>query len=159
VSNVRYIVAVNFVRGSRLVASAVIYAANTPEPSFSYVIKGRSRVAYLYRRGDRVPAALDAALVEHIKGTAVSCALIIGHPTCCPESAMALAVMRALELWVVRQPVLPALTDIQILIPTKKRLDLTPDTLKQHTHTKDWHTAAARALCRNRVAQETYVPS
>ena len=157
-SNVRYVVAVNFVRGQRLVASAVVYAASVPEPSFSYTIKGRSRVAYLYRRGDRVPPSLDASLVEHIKGTAVSCALISGHPSCVPETAMALAVMRALELWVVRQPVLPELTDIQILLPTKKRLDLDPDTLKQHTHTKDWHTAAARALCRYRVAQETYVP-
>jgi len=159
VSNIRYVVAVNFVRGQRLAASAVVYASSVPEPSFAYTIKGRSRVAYLYRRGDRVPPSLDAALVDHIKGTAVSCALITGHPTCSPEVAMQLAVMRALELWVCRQPVLPELTDIQILIPTKKRLALVPDTLKQHTKTKDWHTAAARALCRYRVSQEAYVPS
>lgn len=158
-SNIRYVVAVNFVRGQRLAASAVVYASSVPEPSFAYTIKGRSRVAYLYRRGDRVPPSLDAALAEHIKGTAVSWSLMLGHPDCDPEFAMALAVMRALELWSCRQSVLPSLSEIDILLPSKKRLVLTPDVLKQHPKTKDWHTAAARALCRYRVSQESHAHS
>lgn len=158
-SHVRYLVAANFVRGQRLVASAVVYADDVPEPSFSYTIKGRSRVAFLYRRGDRVPASLGAALADHVKGSAVSWSLMLGHPDCAPEFAMALAVMRALELWSCRQSVLPSLSEIEILLPSKKRLELTPDVIKQHTKTKDWHTAAARALCRHKAAQEPHVPS
>jgi len=152
--NARFLVAANLIYGKQLIAAAVVYARETAEPSFVYTISGRSRVAYLYRRGDRVPPTLDAALNEHIRSTAVSWALVTAHPDCPPESALALAIVRAVERWVCRHNTLPSLGETCVILPTRKPLADLPTNLKQVTRTKDWHTAAARALCRHRAAQE-----
>ena len=152
--NVRYLVAANLVSGKKLIAAAVVYAAVTAEPSFMYSLHGRRRTAFLYRRGDRVPPALDAALNEHIRSTAVSWALVTAHIRCPPEAALELAIIRAVERWVCRQSSLPSLAETCVVLPTRKPLKELPVTLKQVTNVRDWHTAAARALCRYRAAQE-----
>lgn len=153
--NARYLVAANMVSGKKLIAAAVVYASGVEEPSFSYTLHGRSRTAFLYRRGDKVPPALNSALNEHIRSTAVSWALVTAHPRCPPEAALELAVIRAVERWVCRQNVLPSLSETCVLLPTKKPLTDLPATLKQITNAReDWHVAAARALCRYRATQE-----
>lgn len=152
--NDRFLVAANLVRGKKLVAAAVVYASGVEEPSFSYTIKGRSRTSFLYRRGDKVPPSLDASLNEHIRSTAVSWSVVTAHPDCAPAAALELAIIRAVERWVCRQPSLPSLDEMSVLLPVKKPLAELPSALKQHTNTRDWHTAAARALCRYRIAQE-----
>jgi hypothetical protein len=154
-SHVRYTVAANsFVGKKRLIAAAVVYPDEVAEPSFSYLLHGRSRTAFLYQRGDRVPPAVDASLTEYIRSTAVSWALVTAHPLCPPEAALELAIIRAVEKWVTRQNVLPSLSDTRVLLPTKKPLHDLPVALKQIVNAKDWHTAAARALCRYRASQE-----
>jgi hypothetical protein len=153
--NVRYLVAANLFRGKRLIAAAVVYAASVEEPEFSYTLRGRSRTAFLYRRGDKVPAVLNPALNEHIRSTAVSWALVTAHPMCPPEAALELAIIRAVERWVCRQSAMPSLAETCVLLPTKKPLTDLPPALKQITNAKkDWHIAAAGALCRHRAAQE-----
>jgi len=153
--NVRYLVAANLFRGKKLIAAAVVYAASVEEPEFVYTLHGRSRTAFLYRRGDKVPASLSPALNEHIRSTAVSWALVTAHPLCPPEAALELAIIRAVERWVCRQKTLPSLAETCVLLPTKKPLTDLPATLKQITNAKkDWHIAAAGALCRHRAAQE-----
>jgi hypothetical protein len=154
VSNARFLVAADLIRGKKLVAAAVVYDSAVTEPSFAYTLHGRSRVGYLYRRGDRIPPVLDTALNEHIRDTAVSWSLVTAHAQCPPEAALGLAVIRAVERWVCRQTILPNLSEIEIILPTKKPLVDLPALLKQITHTKDWHTAAARALCRYRSVRE-----
>jgi len=152
--NVRYLVAANLVSGKKLIAAAVIYAVKTEEPSFVYSLHGRSRTAYLYRRGDRVHPSLHAALDEHIRSTAVSWALVTAHPRCPPEAALELAVIRAVERWVCRQDKLPSLSETCVILPTRKPLADLPSAIKQLTRVNDWHTAAARALCRYRADRE-----
>jgi len=152
--NVRYLVAANLVSGKKLIAAAVVYAATTEEPSFVYSLRGRRHTAFLYRRGDRVPPSLYAALNEHIRSTAVSWALVTAHPRCPPEAALELAVIRAVERWVCRQRALPSLTETCVILPTRKPLADLPAALKQRTNFKDWHTAAARALCQYRATQD-----
>lgn len=150
----RFLVAANLLVDKKLIAAAVIYAYDIPEPEFSYTLHGRNRTAYLYQRGDRIPSTLYAALNDHIRSTAVSWALITAHPQCPPEAALELAIIRAVERWVCRQNTLPSLAETCVLLPTKKPLAELPSGLKQITNIKDWHTAAARALCRYRAAQE-----
>lgn len=150
-SNPRYVVATNLIRGKQIIAAAVIYSSEVVEPSFSYTIRGRNRTAYLYRRGDRVPSTLDASLSEHIRNSAVSWALVTAHASCSPDAALELAVIRAVERWVCRQTHLPSLAETLILLPTKKPLADLPATLVQMINVKDWHTASARALCRYRA--------
>jgi hypothetical protein len=153
--NVRYLVAANLFRGKKLIAAAVVYSAETAEPSFAYTLHGRSRTAFLYRRGDKIPPALSPALNDHVRSTAVSWALVTAHPQCSPEAALELAIIRAVERWVCRQTTLPSLTETCVLLPTKKPLSDLPLTLKQITNAKkDWHIAAAGALCRHRASQE-----
>ena len=154
----KFLVATNLLVSKKLIAAAVIYTNDVAEPSFSYTLHGRSRTAYLYQRGDRVPTALDASLNEHIRSTAVSWALVTAHPQCPPEAALELAVIRAVERWVTRQNNLPSLSDTYVLLPTKKMLAALPASLKQIPNVKDWHTAAARALCRYRATQESLWP-
>jgi hypothetical protein len=153
-SATRFFVAANLLVGRKLIAAAVVYPSEVEEPSFSYTLHGRSRTAFLYQRGDRVPPALDASLNDHIRSTAVSWALVTAHPQCAPEAALELAVIRAVERWVTRQKTLPSLAETCVLLPTKKPLADLPAALKQITNAKDWHMAAARALCRYRAAQE-----
>jgi hypothetical protein len=152
--HVRYLVAADLVFGKKLIAAAVIYAVTTEEPSFVYSLRGRSRTAFLYRRGDRVPPSLYAALNEHIRSTAVSWALVTAHRRCPPEAALELAVIRAVERWVCRQATLPSLAETCVVLPTRRPLTELPPSIKQLTNTKDWHTAAARALCRYHATQE-----
>jgi hypothetical protein len=154
VHHARFLVAANLVRGKKLVAAAVVYDSGVEEPSFSYTIKGRSRIAFLYRRGDRVPPALDASLNDHIRSTAVSWSVVTAHPDCPPAAALELAVIRAVERWVCRQPSLPSLSEMAVLLPVRKPLAELPVALKQQLNTRDWHTAAARALCRYRATKE-----
>lgn len=151
----RYVVAVNAVVGRQLLAAAVIYTREMPEPSFTYLLHGSKRTSFLYRRGDKVPTVLDAALNEHIRSTAASWALVTAHPQCALETALELAVIRAVERFVCRQDVLPSLEDMCVAIPTLKFLENLPPTLKQFTHIRDWRIAAARALCRYQLNQET----
>lgn len=150
----RFLVAANLLVTKKLIAAAVVYSQDVAEPEFAYTLHGRTRTAYLYRRGDRVPPSLDASLNEHIRSTAVSWALVTAHPQCPPEAALELAIIRAVERWVCRQSSLPSLAETCVLLPTKKPLLELPSNLKQITNSKDWHTAAARALCRYRAAQE-----
>lgn len=150
----QFLVAANLLVGKRLIAAAVIYPTAVAEPSFSYTLHGRSRTAFLYQRGDRVPPSLYPALNDHIRTTAVSWALVTAHPQCPPEAALELAVIRSVERWVSRQKSLPRLSETCVLLPTKKPLAELPAALKQITNHKDWHTAAARALCHYRAAQE-----
>jgi hypothetical protein len=150
----RFLVAANLFRSKELIAAAVIYPGSFAEPSFSYVSRGRSRTSFLFQRGDRLSPALDHALNEHIRGTAISWSLVTAHPHCSPESALALAVIRAVERWVTRQNRLPSLAQTCVLIPTKKLLTDLPSTLQQITGSKDWRTAAARVLCRHRAVQD-----
>lgn len=150
----KYLVAANLLPGKKLIAAAVVYPNEVAEPEFSYTLHGRSRTAYLYRRGDRVPPALDASLNEYIRSTAVSWALVTAHSACPPEAALELAIIRAVERWVTRQKVLPSLAETCVLLPTRRPLAELPPALKQITNIRDWHTAAARALCRYRAAQE-----
>lgn len=152
--HVQFLVAANLLVGKKLIAAAVIYPSTVAEPSFSYTLHGRSRTAFLYQRGDRVPPSLYPALNEHIRATAVSWALVTAHPQCPPEAALELAVIRSVERWVSRQKALPRLSETCVLLPTKKPLAELPATLKQITNHKDWRTAAARALCHHRAAQE-----
>jgi hypothetical protein len=152
--NVRYLVAANLVYDRKLIAAAVVYSSTMEEPSFAYTLHGRSRTAFLYRRGDRVPVSLYSALNDHIRNTAVSWAIVTAHLRCPPEAALALAVVRAVERWVCRQDVLPSLAETCVLLPTKKPLVDLPSNLKQVTNSKDWHTSSARALCRYRATKE-----
>lgn len=153
--HVRYLVAANLFLGKKLIAAAVVYPVATAEPEFVYTLHGRKRTAFLYRRGDRVHSALAPALNDHIRTTAVSWALVTAHPRCPPEAALELAIIRAVERWVCRQNQLPSLAETCVLLPTKKPLSELPPALKQVTNAKkDWHIAAAGALCRFRAAQE-----
>lgn len=151
-----FVVAVNLFKGpTQMIAAAVIYAGTVEEPSFSYVLNGRSRIAFLYRRGDRVPPGLDAALNAHIKETASSWALVTAHLDCPPETALALAIVRAVERWVCRRETFPSLAETHVLLPGRRLLGTLPPGLQQVIKVKDWHTASARALCRYYATQET----
>jgi hypothetical protein len=150
----RFLVAANVLTGKKLIAAAVVYANDVEEPSFTYTLHGRTRTAFLYQRGDRIPPSLDASLNAHIRNTAVSWALVTAHLRCPPEAAIELAIVRALERWVCRQRDLPSLAETCVLLPTKKPLADLPPVLKQVTNARDWQLAAARALCRYRAAQE-----
>lgn len=154
----KFLVATNVLVAKKLIAAAVVYTNDVVEPSFSYTLHGRNRTAYLYQRGDRVPPVLNASLNDHIRSTAVSWALVTAHPECPPEAALELVIIRALERWVTRQHSLPSLADTCVLLPTKKPLADLPSALRQIPNSKDWHTAAARALCRYRAAQEWPCP-
>jgi len=150
-----FVVAVNLFKGpTQMIAAAVIYAGTVEEPSFSYVLNGRSRIAFLYRRGDRVPPGLDAALNAHIKETASSWALVTAHLDCPPETALALAIVRAVERWVCRRTTFPSLAETCVLLPGRRLLKTLPPNLQQVTKVKDWHIASARALCRYHAAKE-----
>ncbi len=149
----RYVVAANLLRGKQLIAAAVIYPSSTAEPLFTYTIKGRQWTAHLYQRGDQVPASLDSALSDHIRRTAESWAWVTAHPECPAEPAIALAITRAVERWVCALEEPPDLSALSVLFPTKKQLPDLPASLHQQPATKDWHTAAARALCRHRAGQ------
>lgn len=150
-----YCIAVSFlVANHKLRAAAVIYPSTTEEPSFTYASHGRTHVSFLYRRGDRVPPALNSSLNDYIRSTAVSWAVVAAHPTCPPDVAMELSVVRAVERWVTRQHTFPRLTDTYLFLPTKKPLTLLPKDLKQVTGSKTWQVYAARALCRHSATQE-----
>jgi hypothetical protein len=150
-----YFVAANFIRrGGQLVAAAVVFEDSVPEPSFTYKLTKRQRTTYLYRRGDAVPPALNTALEAHIRNTAISWAVVSAHRACPPSEALALAIIRAVEKWVCRQSSLPALADTCVILPARKSLTALPAALKQVTRVKNWHTAAARALCRSYAAKE-----
>lgn len=151
----RYLVATNLLCGeSKLIAATVIYRSEMKEPSFVYTLRGRKRTAYLYRRGDHVPLAIEPALTDHIQSTAVSWALVTAHPACAPEQALALSVVRAMERWVCRENTLPNLSETCLLLATRKILTALPENMRQIPHVKDWHTSAARALCRHRAQVE-----
>ena len=154
VHNARFLIAANRIySGRHLIAAAVIYAHDVAEPSFTYILGGRKHTAHLYRRSDRVPPALDAALNVYIRDTALSWASVTAHLECPPEKALALAVVRAIERWVCRQPALPGLAETCLLLPTKKLLTDLPAAFHQITRSKGWHVAAARALCRYHAAK------
>ncbi len=153
-NDARYLVAANLVYGKQLIAAAVIFLQDTEEPEFSYTLRGRPRRAHLYRRGDRVPPSLDAALSDHVRSSAVSWALVTAHLQCPPEAALELAVIRAMERWVCREDILPNLIQTELVLPLRKPLPSLPRNFKQLTNVRDWHTAAARALCRYRASQE-----
>lgn len=151
-----YIVATNFLVTDQLLAAAVIYPREVEEPTFSYTVNRRNQTAYLFRRGDKVPASLASALNDYIRKSAVSWALISAHPRVPPETALTLAIIRAVERWVCRTNKLPLLNETCVLLPTKKELADLPSHLRQVTNTKDWRTAAARALCRYRATNQSY---
>ena len=150
-----YLVAASFIRrDNRLIAAAVVYGHDVPEPSFTYKLTARQRTTYLYRRGDTVPPALNASLYAHIRSTATSWASVTAHQHCPPAEALSLAIIRAVEKWVCRQVDLPSLQDTCVLLPTRRSLASLPASLKQLTRVNDWHVASARALCRYYASRE-----
>ena len=147
----QYIVAADAIRGDKLFAAAVIYPRGTPEPTFTYEINGRKRTSPLYQKRGRIPSSLASALSEYVKTTALGWAVIVAHPDCPTEKALALAVVRAVERWFCRTNSLPRLEDTQLVLPSKKQLCDLPGTLTQVTASKDWRTGAALALCRHKT--------
>lgn len=150
-ANPQYVVAANFLPGKKLVAAAVIYTLDVPEPSFTYPARGKNRVVFLYRRGHRVPPQFVPSLNEYIRRSAISWALVTAHPSCPPENALALAIVRAVERWHCRHAKLPSLTDTAVHLPLRRPLSDLPRNLRQVVNVKDWRTAAARALCRHHI--------
>lgn len=146
----KYVVAVDYLRGSTLYAAAVVYPGSTPEPSFTYRAGNRTVVSNLYRRGDRVPPSIDPSLSAHVKSTALSWSTVTAHPETPISKVMTLAIVRAIELWFCRTSTLPRLTDAHVHLPTKTKLNDLPEGLVQITASKDWRLFAARALCRHK---------
>lgn len=152
-----YIIAANYlVTDDRLVAAAVVDTSVTAEPSFTYTLYGRNRTAFLFQRGDKIPEVLYASIDDHIRTTSLSWSVVSAHPNCPPESALALAVVRAIERWVCREDDLPSLTALFVQTATKRILPALPSTLNQEVNVKNWRVAAARALCRHHVIKRDY---
>lgn len=147
-ANPQFVVSANFIASTQLVAAAVIYRYDFPEPSFAYPARGKTQVVSLYRRGHRVPPQFLPALSDYIRGSSVSWALVTAHPECPPSSALSLAIVRAVERWYCRQP-LPSLKDVFVHLPLRHPLEDLPSNLHQAVNVHNWRTAAARVLCKN----------
>lgn len=148
----KYVVAVDYLRGNSLYAAAVVYPESTPEPSFTYKAGARTIVSHLYRRGDRIPPAIDPALSNYVRSNALSWSVVCAHQNADVSKALALAIVRSLELWYCRTNALPQLSETRVELPLKKRLSDLPESMTQITSSKDWRVFAARALCRHKNA-------